>query len=169
MEEASEMKKRIVTAALVTIAAAMVLWAQGGVLDLDEIMTRKEQRETGVVKLAPSERHALEKWLTDWTRDAIEYGKQQAAAEPSSVGGGTGPTASPYKGWISEVQDRGRFLVLDDGSLWEVSSLDRIYTGLGLTTEDVRVLPGEGEYPGYGHLLVNLSNGEAVSVKRLSD
>jgi len=60
--------------------------------------------------------------------------------------------------WISSISDDGRVIILEDGSIWEVASIDRIYTRLWLRFENVII---------YGNIMINVDNGEKVSVTRI--
>jgi len=61
--------------------------------------------------------------------------------------------------WISSVSNGGEIIVLEDGSVWQVDSIDRIDTSLWLPTENV-VICDES-------IMINTDNGEKVNVTRL--
>jgi len=79
-----------------------------------------------------------------------------------------GPGGSSYAGvggghWVKEKIDGGKYILLEDGSLWEISSLDRIDTALWLPTESVVVLDNPtGLFP---YKLVNTDTKEVVEAK----
>ncbi len=62
------------------------------------------------------------------------------------------------KHWIKSVIDSGSIIILEDGSIWKVDSLDRVSSMLWLPTEDVIICNGR---------MINLSNGEEIGVIRL--
>lgn len=65
--------------------------------------------------------------------------------------------------WIRKVIDRGRFVELEDRSLWEVSSIDRIDSMLWLVADPIVVVESDtGLLP---YKLVNTDNGDAVEAK----
>lgn len=60
--------------------------------------------------------------------------------------------------WISEVQDSGKLVVLNDGSKWSVDIVDSIHTALWLAMDKVEVSSNK---------LINLSRlNKAVKVER---
>lgn len=60
--------------------------------------------------------------------------------------------------WIVSVSRDGSIIVLEDGSAWEVDTLDRINSTLWLPTEDVLVCNG---------VMINVNQGEKITVKRI--
>jgi len=69
------------------------------------------------------------------------------------------------KHYLKEKIDRGKLLLLSDGSLWEVSSLDRINTTLWMRLDDCVVLENDSSI--YPYKIVNLSDKEMVEAKYL--
>jgi hypothetical protein len=67
--------------------------------------------------------------------------------------------------WISEVSSSGSIVELEDGSIWEISSLDRIDTSLWLVTDDIVVL--DSANPRYPYKLLNKDQGETAEAKLL--
>lgn len=65
--------------------------------------------------------------------------------------------------WISDNIDSGRFLKLQDGSLWEVSSVDTIDSTLWLPLSQIVIT--ESQNPAWPHLLINTDDGEAIEAK----
>ena len=115
-------------------------------------MTKGEQVSTGISKLSDKQRENLEKWLKEWTLKIFAL-----ATREDYVGVGSGH-------WISENSD-GKIIELEDGSLWLVSSIDRIYSSLWLATEEITVLESRGGF--YPYKLVNTDNKEVVEDKYL--
>lgn len=111
-------------------------------LSLDKIMTKEEQQQTGLSKLSPKERAALEEWLT---RFAINFAMEMT--KKSSVYPGVG-----QKHWVREKIDNGALIKLEDGSLWQISPFDRINTMLWLPIDDVIVI--ESKNPHYPYMLI---------------
>jgi len=135
-----------------------IVMAQGKfVLKLDKIMTPEEQKRTGVAKLSKSEREALEQWLTNWTLKVIQKATASTSQTYAGVGGGH---------WVSKKIDGGKFLKLEDGSLWEISPIDRINTSLWLITEEIIVI--ESGNPLYPYKLINSDSGNAAEAKLIS-
>ena len=65
--------------------------------------------------------------------------------------------------WVWEKIGSGEYVLLEDGSLWEISSIDRIYSMLWLTTEDTMVLENPSGFLPY--LLINTDAGDRVEAK----
>lgn len=76
--------------------------------------------------------------------------------QPSSVGSSTSDCENGH--WISSVSSGGEIIILEDGSVWEVVSIDTIYTSLWLPTEDIIIC---------NDTMINTNNGEKVGVTRL--
>ena len=68
--------------------------------------------------------------------------------------------------WVSKKIDGGRFIKLEDGSLWEISSIDRINTMLWLVTEEITVI--ESGNPLYPYKLINSDSGDTAEAKLIS-
>ena len=65
--------------------------------------------------------------------------------------------------WINKVEGDGKYVHLEDGSVWEISPLDRIDTMLWLPVTDITV--AEGDDPNYPYRLTNTDDNEAVDAK----
>jgi hypothetical protein len=90
------------------------------------------------------------------------------AYTPSLPSRGLSATGRIYLGsssghWISEVTSNGKFIELEDDSLWEVSPLDTIDSSLWLATEDIVVV--ESKNPLFPYRLINKDQGETVEAK----
>lgn len=68
--------------------------------------------------------------------------------------------------WVSKKIDSGKYIKLEDGSLWEISSIDKIYTMLWLTTENITVV--ESKNPLYPYNLINTDSKDAAEAKLIS-
>jgi hypothetical protein len=66
--------------------------------------------------------------------------------------------------WIQEVMEGGKYIILEDNSLWEISSLDRIYTGIWLPISNIAVIY-TGDY--YPYTLVNTDDNESAQARYL--
>jgi hypothetical protein len=136
---------------LLCALATSLLHAQDSakpLLSLDAVMSKADQDRTGVSKLSLKERAALEQWLTDF---AITVATKTAADAALS------PKAAAYAGigqkhWVKSKADGGAFIQLEDGSLWEVSPIDKINTMLWLPLDDVVVV--QSKNPLYPYKLV---------------
>ena len=61
--------------------------------------------------------------------------------------------------WISSVINSGEFIVLEDGSVWQVDVIDRIDAGLWLPFENV-IICNES-------IIINIDNGEKINAIRI--
>jgi hypothetical protein len=68
--------------------------------------------------------------------------------------------------WISEKIDQGKYIQLEDNSLWEISSLDRYKTSIWLSMDHITVIESENIL--YPYILVNTSQGETAEAKFVS-
>ena len=60
--------------------------------------------------------------------------------------------------WIDSVTDDGRIVILEDGSIWEVDSLDRIDSSLWLPTTEIVACDDK---------LINTDDDEVVAAQRI--
>lgn len=85
---------------------------------------------------------------------------------PIPPGGTISPVPSLILGtghWVSEKLDGGRYIRLEDGSLWEIAPLDRINTALWLNADQIVVTASNDVL--YPYLLVNTTQGETAKAK----
>lgn len=61
--------------------------------------------------------------------------------------------------WIKSKSSDGSVIVLEDNSVWEIDSIDRIDSALWITIEQIIVCDGE---------LINSDTGDKVSATQLS-
>lgn len=132
-------------------------------LTLDQVMSKQDQEQTGVSKLTPKEREALEAWVTQFALKAIQATGTAPATKPKAGG--------PYAGiggghWIKRVVERGNLIELEDGSLWALSALSRVDAILWLPIE--KIIVTEGGAPGYPYKLVNPDGKSTADAKLLS-
>jgi hypothetical protein len=66
--------------------------------------------------------------------------------------------------WIQNVSGGGKIVILEDGSLWEVSPIDTIHSAIWLPVSNIVVVEDSGPYP---YKLINADDGEAVNAKYL--
>jgi hypothetical protein len=111
----------------------------------------------------PEQKLKLETWLT---RVALRMA--QAGAVASTHGAAMLPACGTYAGagsghWVKDKIDDGAMIRLDDGSLREISSVDKINTELWLATEDITVT--ESKNPSCPYTLVNTSSKDSAEAK----
>jgi hypothetical protein len=128
-------------------------------LTVNEVMSTQELESTGVLSLSPSQRTALNKWLNRYTSAVVQVAHGSAnRSNYGSIGGGH---------WVSEKADSGGLMILEDGSIWEISPTDRVDTMLWLPTTDITVLESKILVGGYKYLLINTDDGEKAEAKYL--
>lgn len=138
-------KTRIASLLLVALVFGALVFAANAPkqkLALDKLMTKEEQKATGVSKLSVQEWAALEDWLT---RFAMAVATEVAKKSGTYAGVG-------QKHWVSKKIDSGAFVKLEDGSLWQISPIDKINTMPWLPTDTVVVI--ESRNPQYPYKLV---------------
>src|ERR1035437_580007 len=95
------------------------------VITFEKMMTEEEMQTTGVKNLTASQRAALDRWLSEYTGRVIQFAQRSAnpptggavAATPNYAGSGGGH-------WIRSKADNGNIVILEDGSMWGINSLD---------------------------------------------
>ena len=170
----------ILSAALVAALAPASLDAQSdpNAPHMQDVMSPGELRETGIASLAPAQRAALDAWLARYTgivERAASQGAQATASEASAPSSNdvpaanemySGPLAVPYGSRIAEVRDGGAYIVLSDGTVWEVYLPNRPATttwGKGdylIVAGRLPVANGE-----FGYQLTNGRDGNSAAVK----
>ncbi|SRR5581483_855465 len=151
---------------ILCIAACVGFAAQAGLqFHISSFMTPQEMQATGVAGLSPAQRAALDQWLNRYTQLVL----RAARASDSPTSGSTGQTEYiPSKGhWVDEVSSNGAIISLEDGSMWDVATLDRIDTALWLPTTDITVMRDPKPIGDYKYILVNTEDGEKAHAKYL--
>ena len=131
-------------------------------LTMSDVMTPSELEATGVSGLTEAQRRALDQWLQRYTLRVLEVA--QGAAGQTSAGGYAGLGSGH---WVREKVDGGEIIILEDGSMWEISSIDRIYTRLWLRITNITVLEASDPVGPYRYWLINTDDGERVLAKYL--
>ncbi len=112
---------------------------------LDSVMSRDEQGKTGVLNLSPEERVALEEWLTRFALAVADYSAVSAPMAARSPVGHSG-IEKTYR--FQSTTSNGEHVQMMDGSLWEVSPVDRINALIWLPVGNVIVTAsGNPLYP----------------------
>jgi len=131
-------------------------------LKIDQVMTPDELRSTGVAALMPSQRAALDAWLNKYTLQVLAVatkGNDKSASVASSYSGiGSGH-------WIRERSDGGRFITLEDGSFWEINTVDQVDTALWLPITDITVILSRNPIGDDKYELINTEDDEKALAK----
>ena len=122
-------------------------------LTIDKVMTPEELIKTGVSKLSPEQRRALDSWLNSFTNHVYKVASQKSGGTKNYVGVGSGH-------WIQKNSMGGEMITLEDGSLWEINSIDRIYTGIWLPISEITVVEASQPIGEYKYILINTDDGE---------
>ena len=69
--------------------------------------------------------------------------------------------------WIDKNIDSGAYMILEDGSLWQIDPIERIDAMLWLPISQITVLESASGAPGYNYLLINTNDGEKAHAKYL--
>ena len=160
-------------AALALAASALAAQTDASAPRMPDVMSPTEMRETGVATLSAAQRTALDAWLARYTamiERAASHGAQAAsgASGASSANGGeaySGPVAVPYGSRITAVKDGGTYIVLSDGTIWEVYLPNRPSTKVWAVGDFVIVAGRAVEQNGvYYFSLINGRDGSTVAV-----
>lgn len=136
---------------------------QAASLSIASFMTAKELEDTGVGSLNASQLAALDRWLTQYTDAVFKVASGASGAASSSpryvgVGGGH---------WISSKVDGGAMVELEDGSLWSINAVYRIYTSLWLPISNITVVEADDAVGDFRYWLINTDDGERALAKFL--
>ncbi len=104
---------------------------------VDAVMSAEQLRKTGVDRLTSAQRNALDQWLSEYTLLVIQVA--QGSPKPANSIPGAYPGSTGGR-WIRSKADNGAIVILEDGSMWEINSLDRVNTALWLPFTNVTIL-----------------------------
>ena len=177
-----------VTALLLGVAAVQPAGAQGP--DLDRVMSAQEREATGIARLNASERAALEAWLSRYT--ATVSAAVQGMAQPGSVpvNAPRGGPATPRTQELPRTQESaprpsfdtlhprtiagaklfrstggGTFVMLEDGTMWEIYLPHRPETATWQEGDFIRVRHDASPVGDYEHQLVSAPGSSRVSAR----
>ncbi len=116
---------------------------------LDEVMTRRQMRQTGIDTLNYSQKAALEEWLND--RFVVKEGAEIKSDDDL---------------FLSLNIAEGAYLELSDGRTYEIDPDDRIFSAFWITPFPVTLSQsGNNEYP---IKITNLNSGTSVNGREVS-
>lgn len=144
------------------------------VVKITDMFTPEEKAKAGLSKLSPSEIDSLNVAFLRVIRQGRIENKLQGTTDTNTK---SLPASQSLRGrtyfntggghWVSKNIDTGKFIKLEDGSLWEISPIDKINSMLWLPISNIMVI--ESKNPLYPYLLINTDDGEKVEAKLLSD
>ena len=141
------------------------------IIAMDKVMTAEELKAAGLDTLTPAQRSALDQWLSEYTVKLIQLAQrpEKTTGSPRAITGPGTPTYSGASGghWIRSKADNGGMITLEDGSIWEINSIDRIDTILWLPTTGITVLKAPQPVGDYKYMLLNKDDGEKALAKFL--
>ena len=129
------------------LVASSSLQAQQEII-LDQVMSREDQKKTGVANLSMKQKVALEAWLN---QNFVLKSKEQTPSVQLS---------------LSINIDNGQRLQLSDDSLWEIAPDDVRTASVWITPFPVKIVPSND--PNYPSMLVNVNTGVSVKARRVS-
>ncbi len=150
-------------------AGALTLAAQEKErFSFEKLMSKEDQKRTGVSRLTPTERRALEEWMYQWTVKAVRFASRSGQERNTqSVPRARGTCLQTGSGhWVSKTIEGGKYVELEDGSLWEISALDRINSMLWLVTENIAIVASQN--PIYPCRMINKDSEDTAEAKRIN-
>lgn len=129
------------------VCASLCAQLQAEKILLDTVMTKEEQRKTGVNTLSFQQKVALEDWLNDHCLLKM----------PS-------PAPSPSLSMSINI-DNGKQIQLSDNSIWEISPADLAKSAAWITPFPVKLSPS-GD-PSYPVLITNILSTESIKARRV--
>ena len=127
------------------LLSALTLQAQ---IILDQVMSKEEQKKTGVANLSANQKIALEAWLNQTF--VLKQPDKTTNAQLS----------------LSINIDNGQKLQLSDNSIWEVSPNDVPTAAIWITPFPIKI--SQSNDPDYPYLLVNTTTGQSVKARKVS-
>jgi L-rhamnose isomerase len=153
---------------LVSVVFVGTLAAQSApLITIEKVMTEEQLQTTGIGTLTPLQRAALDRWLSAYTLSVVQYAQRSSTTSAGSVSGATSYTGGSGGHWIKSKANNGAIVVLEDGSMWEINSLDRIYSALWLPISNVTILKASSPVGEYKYTVVNTDDGEKALAKYL--
>ncbi|MFC1608031.1 hypothetical protein ACFL47_08680 [Candidatus Latescibacterota bacterium] len=152
------MKKQISTV-LIVLGVLTICFAQTGksIVSFDDLFPINQQKRMGLHKLNDNEREALRLHV-----ESLIVALVSSSSSPSSPSKTYTSVGSGH--WIKKNVDSGDYIILEDGSLWKISPIDKIDAMLWLPISNITVL-NSPDIPTYDYLLVNTDDGEKVNAK----
>ncbi|SRR6266480_5013865 len=126
-------------------------------LPLDKIMSKEDQQSIGVSQMSEAQRAALERWAT-------RFALQVVAASSKKAGGAYAGATEGH--WVKSKIDGGSIIQLEDGSMWQISPIDKIETTLWLPTEGITII--ESKNPMFPYKLINGDGKSSAEAKFIS-
>jgi hypothetical protein len=159
-------KLSIYVFAALGILGLSVALAQTGkqLLSFEQLFPKSQQLQMGLHKLSETEKEALrahvEGLLVKIIASSGSSGKATKRVSGGRVYAGVGGGH-----WIKENVDSGTYIILEDGSLWQIDPLDKIDAMLWLPISDITVTESTSGSLGFDYLLINTDDGEKAHAR----
>ncbi len=114
---------------------------------LDDVMSKEEQKKTGIYKLTPNQKIELERWINQTF--VLKAPKETVSTQPLS---------------LSINLDNGHKLQLSDNSIWEIAPGDVQRASAWITPFQVKLTRSQD--PAYPYLITNPVSGDSVKARR---
>jgi hypothetical protein len=164
-------------------------------ITLDELVPKDQQESMGIQKLTKEEKESLRQQILALitsaayairvvdarlatnsssglpNRDAVsDNAELSGTSKLSSQKAPAAPASKRYAGkgeghWVKQNVDRGAFILLEEGSLWEVAPSEKLDASLWLALSSITVVESSGGSLGYDYLLINTDDGEKAHAK----
>ena len=119
----------------------------------------------GLHKLTAKEKEALRVHVENLLiRLASSLGDKQKATTGGKASAGVYAGAGEGH-WVKKNVDGGTYMILEDGSLWQIDPIDKIDAMLWLPISNITVTESTSVSPGYDYLLINTDDGEKAHAK----
>jgi hypothetical protein len=152
------------------ILGVSVSLAQTGkqIFSFEQLFPKSQQRQMGLHKLSEEEKEALRTHVEGLLIKVFSTSQSQGMSKARGYGG------EIYAGvggghWIKKNVDSGTYMILEDGSLWQVDPLDKIDAMLWLPVSDIKVVKSTSGSPGYDYTLINTDDGEEAHAKYMGN
>ena len=151
--------KKLLAPLLIILIVTTVCLAQTGkkLVSFEQLFPKSQQRKMGLYKLTTKEKEALRSHVEGLLVQIASSSKAtRSGGAYAGVGGGH---------WIQKNVDSGTYMILEDGSLWQIDPIDKIDAMLWLPISNVTVTESSSGSPGYDYLLINTDDGEKAHAK----
>ena len=142
------------------------------VVKITDLFTPEEKGKAGLSKLSQPEIDSLNAAFLRVIQQGRIENKLQGTTDTNT---NSLPDSQSLRGrtyfntggrhWVSKNIDSGKFIKLEDGSLWEISPIDKINSMLWLPISNITVI--ESKNPYYPYTLINTDEGTKVEAKLL--
>lgn len=137
------------------ISAVSVAQTAKQFISFEQLFPKSQQEQMGLYKLTDSEKEKLRAHVEQLLIRVIAS-SQSSGKVYAGVGGGH---------WIEKNVDSGTYIILEDGSLWQIDPIDKIDAMLWLPVSNITVIESSSGSPGYDYLLINTDDGEKAQAK----